>query len=134
MTDEVKHDLSWWRDIITHIYNNIFISNPDRCIKTDGFSYGWGGIMESKSIGGLFSTSEQEDHVNALELKTVLLELRLLAKDSKSIQIKVLCNNSTAVACINKLDTSRSLECDSFAKEIWDWAVKGKFGFLLPIY
>ena len=37
--------------------------------------------MESKSTGGLFSTSEQEDHVNGLELKTVLLELRLLAKD-----------------------------------------------------
>ena len=81
MTDEAKHDLSWWRDIITHVYNNSFISNPDRCIKTDGFSYGWGGIMESKSTGVLFSTSEQEDHVNGLELKTVLLELRLLAKD-----------------------------------------------------
>ena len=35
LTDEAKHDLIWWRDNITNIYNNIVIFNPDMCIRTD---------------------------------------------------------------------------------------------------
>ena len=58
LTDEAKHDLIWWRHI-THLYNNIVISNPGRSIWTDESSYGWGAVMESKSTGGLFSTLEK---------------------------------------------------------------------------
>ena len=74
--------------------------------------------MESKSTGGLFSTLEMEDHINVLELKAVLFGLKSFAKDLKSTHIKVLCDNSTAVACINKFGISRSFECDSLAQEI----------------
>ena len=52
--------------------------------------------MESKSTGGL-CTLEKEDHINVLELKTVLFGLKPLAKDLNPIHIKVLCDNSTAV-------------------------------------
>ena len=74
--------------------------------------------MECQSTGGLFSTLEKEGHVNALKLKTVLFGLKSFEKYLKSIHIKVLCDNSTAVAWINKFDTSRSLECDSLGQEI----------------
>ena len=36
--------------------------------------------------------------------------------------IKILCNNSTAVACINKFGTSHSGKCDTLSKQIWKWA------------
>ena len=36
----------------------------------------------------------------------------------------MLCDNSTAVACINRFGTDRSLEWDSPAQEIWVWAAK----------
>ena len=85
--------------------------------------------MESKPTGGLFSTLEKEGHINVLELKAVLFGLRSLAKDLKSIHIKVLCDNSTAVACINKFGSSRSFKCDSLAQEIWAWAAE--FNILL---
>ena len=75
--------------------------------------------MESKSTGGPFSTLEKGEHMNVVELKAELFGLKSLAKDLKSIHIKRLFDNSTAVACINKFGTRRSIECDSLAQEIW---------------
>ena len=124
LTDEAKHALIWWRDNITHAYNNIVISNPDRCIRTDASSYGWREVIQSKPTGGHFSTLEKEDRINLLELKAVLFGLRSLANDLKSIHIKALCDNSTAVACVKKFCTNRSFECDSLAQEISAWTAK----------
>ena len=72
--------------------------------------------MESNSTEDLYSTSEMKEHINFLELKAVLFGLKSLAKGLTKIYITVLTENSTAVACINKLDTSRSQECDSIKK------------------
>ena len=74
--------------------------------------------MESKSTGGLFLTLEKEDHTNVIELKAVLFGLRSYKKDLKSVLTKMMCNNSTPVACINKFGTSRSFESDSIAQKI----------------
>ena len=51
-----------------------------------------------------------------------LFDLKVLAKGLTKIHIKVLTDNSTTVACINKFGTSRSQECDFITKEIWQWA------------
>ena len=72
--------------------------------------------MESNSTEDLYSTSEMKEHINFLELKAVLFGLKSLAKGLTKIYITVLTENSTAVACINKFDTSRSQECDSIKK------------------
>ena len=72
--------------------------------------------MESNSTGDLFATSEMKEHINLLELKAILFGLKALAKGLTKIYITVLTDNSTAVACINKFDTSRSQDCDSIKK------------------
>ena len=78
--------------------------------------------MDSNSTRDLFSTSKRKEHINALELKVILFGLKALAKGLTNIHIKVLIDNSTDVACINKFGTSRSQECDFITKEIWQWA------------
>ena len=107
---------------MNHLYNDIIVPNPDKCITTDASSYGWVAVMEPNSTGGLFSTSEMKEYINVLELKAILFGLKTLAKGLTKIHIKVLTDNSVAVACINKFGTSRSQECDSISKEIWQWA------------
>ena len=102
-----------------HLYNDIIVSNPDKCITTDASSYGWDEVMESQSTGGLFSTPEMKEHINVLELKAILFGLKALAKGLTKVHIKVLTDNSTAVACLNKFGTSRSQECDFVTKEMW---------------
>ena len=74
--------------------------------------------MESQSTGDLFSTSEMKKHINILELKTILFGLKALAKGLTKVHIKVLTDNSAAVACIKQLGTSRSQECDSVTRDM----------------
>ena len=103
---------------VNHLYNDIIVPKPGKCITTNASSYGWGAVMKSNSTGGLFSTSEMKEHINVLELKANLFGLKALTNGLTKINIKVLTDNSTAVACINKFGTSGSQERDSITKEI----------------
>ena len=111
----------WWKENVNHVNNDFIVLNPDKYITTDASSYGWGAVMDFNSTGGLFSTSEMKAHINVLELKAILFGLKALAKGLTKVYIKVLTDNSTAVACINKFGKRRSQECDSVTKEIWQW-------------
>ena len=121
LTEAAKSDIRWWKENVNHLYNDIIVLNPARCIITDASSSGWGAVMESNSLGDLFSTSEMKEHINVLELKAILFGLKALGKGLTKIHIKVLTDNSAAVACINKFGTSRWQEYDSIPKEIWHW-------------
>ena len=121
LTEAAKSDIRWWKENVNHLYNDTIVPNPDKCITTDISSYGWGAVIDSNSTGGLFSTSERKERINALELKAILFGSKALAKGLTNIHIKVLTDNSTAVACINKFGISRSQECDFITKEIWQW-------------
>ena len=78
--------------------------------------------MGSSSTGRLFSHEETKNHINVLELKALLFGLESLARDIRLSRIKILCDNSTAVACINKFGTSHSGKCNTLTKQIWKWA------------
>ena len=119
LTKAGKSKIWWWRENVNHLYNDQTVSNHDKCIVTDASSYRLGAVMEFQSIGGLFSTSEINEHINVLELKIILFGSKALAKNLTKVHAKVLTDNSTAVAFTNKFGTSRSQECDSVIKEIW---------------
>ena len=53
-----KSDIRWWRENVNHLYNDIVVPKPDKCITNDASSYAWGAVMQSKSTRELFSTSE----------------------------------------------------------------------------
>ena len=74
--------------------------------------------MESQLTGGRFSTSEMKENINVPELKAILFGLKALGKGLTKVYIKVLTDNSTAVACINNFGTDRSQEFDSVTKGI----------------
>ena len=121
LTEAVKSDIRLWKENVNHLFNDIIVPNPNKCITTDVSSYGLGAVMESNSTGGLFSTSEMKEHINVLELKAILFGLKALAKGLTKIQIKVLTDNSTEVACINKFGKSRLQKCDSVTKYKCQW-------------
>ena len=109
---------------INKTYNDIIVPNPSVEIKADASLNGWGAVMGSSSKAGLFSEEETQDHINVLELKAILFGLKSLACHIQLAHIKILCDNSTAVACINKFGTSHSGKCDTLSKQIWKWAQK----------
>ena len=78
--------------------------------------------MGSSTTGGLFSDEETQNLINVLELKAILFGLKSLARHIRLAHIKILCDNSTAVACITKFGTSHSGKCDTLSKQISKWA------------
>ena len=109
LSEEGKGDLRLWKDNIVEIYNDIIVPNRSIEIKTDAPLNGWGVVMGSSLTGGLFSDEETQNHINILkQLKAILFGLESLAHHIRLAHIKKLCDNSTAVACINKFGTSHS--------------------------
>ena len=116
LSEEAKDDLRWWKNNINETYNDIIVPNPSVEIKTDASLNGWGAVMGSSSTGGLYSEEETQDHINVLELKAILFGLKSLARHIWLAHIKILCDNSAAVACINKFGTNHSRKCDTLSK------------------
>ena len=81
--------------------------------------------MNGISTGGPFSEEEKtiHDHINKLELHAVLLDLSSPAKEIENTHIKIMCDNSTTVACINKFGSTNSDPCNLLAKNFWSWAI-----------
>ena len=79
--------------------------------------------MGSSSTGGLFSDEETHDHINVLELKAILFGLKSLARNIRLVHIKILCGNSTTVACSTSMCyTNHSGKSDTLSKQIWKCA------------
>ena len=56
-------------------------------------------------------------HINVLELKAILFELRSLCDHICDSHIKILSDNTTAVHCINNMGSCRSVDC--IKKRLW---------------
>ena len=46
LTEAVKSHIRWWKENVNHIYNDIIVPNPNKCITTDVSSYGWDAVMD----------------------------------------------------------------------------------------
>lgn len=72
------------------------------------------------SIGGPWLLDDKQWHINALELKTIFLDLKSFIKEDKT-HIMVFSESITAIACINKIGISHLDICHRFSKLIWKW-------------
>ena len=105
-TEKAKCDIRWWKENVDNLHNDITVSNTDIFISKDVSWCGWGAVMESQSAKTIFSTSEKKEHTNILGMKAILFGLKALVKGFTKPHIKVLSDNSTAVACIKNFCTS----------------------------
>ena len=94
---------------------------PNLVINTDVSLEGWGAHDEIIATGGRWLDSEADAHINVLELQAILLGLKSLAKTNKP-HIRILTDNTTAMAYIRNMGGTRSKPCNQLAKLIWEWA------------
>lgn len=132
LTTEAKEDLFWWTCNASQFPTLVARNEPSVVIKTDASNYAWGGVREEQKTGGLWSELEQCYHINCLELKAVLFTLKSLCRDLQSTHIKVFSDNSTTVACINKMGSTKRL-CNTITKEIWLWCIE-RSNFLTAVH
>jgi hypothetical protein len=61
-------------------------------------------------------------HIKVLELMAIDLALKSYCTSARNMHIRIMSDNMTAVAGINKQGSTRSLECNAVAHKIWLWA------------
>ena len=118
-----KKELDWWLKEGLYCGNVISHGNPDYTIQTDSSSYAWGAILLNTLIStqGLWKEEEQNLHINALELKAVLLGVKALCTGMHHCHIQVQIDNQTAVTYINNMGGTHSRICNDIAFDLLRW-------------
>ena len=70
---------------------------------------------------GEWSLSEQEYHINYLELLALFFALKSFCSLVRNQHVRVFTDNSTAMVYVNKMGGTRSPPCNQLTKYIWSW-------------
>ena len=100
---EVRRDMSWWM-VRDHLLTGVRFGTPapDLHLYTDASSSGWGAHLLDQYVSGVWSDQDKLLHINFLEMKALFLGLQAFREDVIGHHVTVMCDNSTAVAYINK--------------------------------
>ena len=101
LTKEAIHDLQWCMKNLYTASEKVQYPGIKKVIYTDW----WGAYCEGMPKGGSWINTEKNWHINAIELKSILLNLMSVFKDH-GIHIKISSDSTTALAYVNKLSTS----------------------------
>ena len=119
-------EMKWWKDNILEASLDIQsdAGEPNFVIYSDASLSGWGCYCEIGRTGGHWDAIESKNHINVLELKAAYLALQCFAKDKNGIHIRLMMDNTTAVACVMKMGTSHSMLCNEMTQLIWGFCIE----------
>ena len=125
ISDLIKTDLQWWLDNLDFLVARIHIPYPDFTIHTDASLQGYGFFVPTTKVqaGSRWSLVECDYHINILELLAIQHALSAVCTDMSHIHIRIMCDNTTAIAAITKQGSTRIPELNTIARQIWDWAL-----------
>jgi hypothetical protein len=124
ISDTVKLDLQWWLDNLDSVVAPILEPYPDLVIHTDASLQGHGFFVpESKLKAGYrWQPNEAHLHINVLELLAIEYALLAVCSDFSDKHIRIMCDNTTAIAAIRKQGSTRTPIMNKIARRIWLWA------------
>ena len=111
-------DIWWWINHIHQSGKNVYISDPDFDLYVDASEAGWGAHVGDTSTGGRWTFEESQDHINILELRAIYFALKSFCKQDFT-HVKVLTDNTTALAYVKHMGGVRSSQCNELAQQIW---------------
>ena len=120
LSEKAKEDIRWWLRNIGSSAKHVEVASPDVVIFADASQEGWGAHMGSQTAGGRWTEEEAESHINVLELRAIYLALKSFCK-SPCQHVRIMTDNTTALAYIKHMGGVRSLQCNDIAHEIWLW-------------
>jgi hypothetical protein len=121
-------DLEWWVNNIETEEKTITNPKPSMVIETDASNKGWGACVKGKrelTTGGHWSVEESQEHINYLELLAVWFGIKCFAKGKRGTHIKILSDNTTTVAYLNKQGGTKH-KCNSITRVIWMWCYENE--------
>ena len=106
---KLRCHLRWWG--CTSILDNgtaLHTPKAEVLIFTDASTTGWGAHCQGEDIQGSWEVHQRSLHINVLELRTILIALRLFPHLIKGKRVLILCDNSAAVSHLQKCGGVRS--------------------------
>ena len=79
----------------------------------------------------MWTAEERGHHINYLEMLAVLFGLQAYNQSVGGKHVKVLVDNTTVQATLNKMGTSHSPQLNTLTKIIWDWCIAHKIWFTI---
>ena len=121
LSPTAKDEIYWWTQIILNSSRKM-ISAPavDYIIHTDASNLRWGAHDEDQTINGRWSASEKTLHMNYLELLAIKLAIKSFLPHKVLVRhLRIMSDNSTTIAYINKQEGTKSTTCNQLTKDIW---------------
>ena len=122
-------DIQWWIQNCPRASRPINTPPIDTTIYTDASLVGYGFYSKdlNKKGGGRWSETEQQYHVNQLEIKAVHLALLCLFPHRANLHIKVFSDSQVAIRCIVKQGSTHSMTCNSETRNLLLFCEKQNF-------
>lgn len=121
ISSQLLVDLKWFLSQVPLALNHIRIRRFDIELFTDASRIGWGAYCRGGSTNGFWSQDEQRYHINYLELLALFFGLQSFAADCCGCNILCRVDNTTALACVNRMGSVRFTNLNSITQEIWSW-------------
>ena len=126
LSNEALAEILWWTNNVSTEIRRIDHINCNLSLTTDTSKEGWGAVFDTlphsgvkQATGGRWVHHEKHSHINVLELKASFFGLKSFASDLTNVHIKVSMDNTTAIAYVNHMGGSHSIECNEVAMFIW---------------
>ena len=129
ISEQAREEITWWVQNIEYSFAYIQdIPDVDRTIYTDASKHSGGGWGASDNvlgeINGRWSIEEQEMNINCLELKAIQLALKsFVPLYGECKHIKVMSDNTIAIAYINKKGGTHCMTLNDLAVNIWEYCM-----------
>ncbi|XP_068726484.1 uncharacterized protein [Montipora capricornis] len=124
LSDTSVEELHWWVSHIPHAKRHISHGLPSVIIQSDASKKGWGAVFEGQEIGGRWTASEASRHINIFELEAAFFALKSFGDKITGAHVQLHLDNTTAVAYVNNMGGSKSLELNCLAIKMWDWSIQ----------
>ena len=111
--------LDWWtrrENVLTGVA--LLHPVPSLTLYTDSSLQGWGAFLEGKSASGVWSLVQQQEHINLLEMRAVLLALQHFKTLLVSKAVVLATDNTTVVAYLQNQGGTRCHALFLLCKEI----------------
>ena len=121
-------DITWWISNIQNAYKCITRDNPGVCIESDASKEGWGATNGTTHKGGRWNKDEyslaESNRINYLELLAAFFGLKSFCRKYSNIHVQLKIDNTTAIAYIQNMGGTKSLDCNELAKMLWQWCIQ----------
>ena len=112
-------EITWWIKNLDHSFGFLSLPPFQLTIVFDASPLGWGAVLGNMSTNGRWFPRELDLHINVREILAAYFAVKSFKSQVENKHVKLMVDNTTAVAVINHMGTNHSDDCNSAAVKLW---------------